>query len=291
MSADDPAVRFVGGSTGPEVRVCTTGAAETNARIGLQFGDALSAQPSFGVKVVEERFLKLYVTPVYVMPGQYETLNLGDYEMLHRVYAQAGITVLVVQEAPLECKGLALTVRDSSSVRRELRGKSPRRDGKVVYVLPFNLVGATGFAFGQGSRELAVGMNRNETTLPHEIGHTLGLFDMYTDLALEKPGLALDSKLSMLTSKCCFVDGLDWNAGAGERYYPSSTSQPTLVKRHLMYGVKTMQRRDLTVGNMLSLSYDTLRQDDWRVVANPTGVVVMRNSSALQEGIGVLHER
>ena len=75
-SSDNAQVRFIGGSTGAEVCVWALGSAGTYSRLSLQFGDCPSARPSFGVKVVEEKFLKIYVTPVISEDGWYESLSV-----------------------------------------------------------------------------------------------------------------------------------------------------------------------------------------------------------------------
>lgn len=253
------------------------GSAGVYSRLSLQFGDCPSARPSFGTHVVDNRVVRIYVVPVMVSEsGDYTGLGYEDYESVISTYAQIGIMPYFVQEQPIVCTALSQSRHDSASVRKCLRGTFTATNGKVVYVLPFRLSGCAGFAFDVGGRELAVGLNRHRKTLAHELGHALGLFDIYTNLGVERPLLGLSMKLETKTSAARFEDSVDWNGGSGTRYYTSSCQHSELVKRHLMYGVTSDMRGDITSDSIWAISYQTTFQDNIAERFAPTGVCEMQ---------------
>ena len=259
------------------------GSAGTYSRLSLQFGDCPSARPSFGVKVVEEKFLKIYVTPVISEDGWYESLSVYDYEMIYAVYAQVGITPIFIQEVPVACPLLNEVLPNSRSLRSCLRGLSSRTDGRVVYVLPLQLVGSAGFAFSRGGREIAVGLNRTPITLAHELGHTLGLVDLYTDLLIEKPDLGLDLKLEGRPQVERFESWHDWNGGTGFRYYRGDLLHADLIKRSLMYGVKSLGKKDISLFPVQAIRYTSADQTSFNAGFALSGAILMRANSDLCE--------
>ena len=272
MSADDPAVRFVGGSTGPEVRVCTTGAAETNARIGLQFGDALSAQPSFGVKVVEPRRVRVYIVPVVQYPED-EPQAVRESELAHlkESYAQCGISFSVVSAEKVIYDRVAFIEVGNPSSRAGLEEKAPYLDGVVVFVSSYPILGAAGYAFGRGRGKLIIGSRRGVDTLAHEMGHALGLQDIYINSKESPYGRNLNNVLiiDFKTSRACFGEELDWNGGDGTRFYGHGTDHAGLIARLQMYGNGFKIRRDIPQSAVLGV---TLGKNGFRILQTSVGL-------------------
>ena len=91
-SSDNAQVRFLGGSTGAEVCVWALGSAGTYSRLSLQFGDCPSARPSFGVKTVTARTVRVFVIPLIAKESStLPKLDADIWTQVSNVYAQCGV--------------------------------------------------------------------------------------------------------------------------------------------------------------------------------------------------------
>ena len=105
---------------------------------------------------------------------------------------------------------------------------------------------------GHGESGIVMSANGTAVTLAHELGHRLGMADVYwqTEDDVLLSGFACWSR--------CMED---WNGGcsgsgrAGARYYPSGTLQRDIVRSMLMDGMKdnTSYGVDITYGDVFGL--------------------------------------
>ena len=101
-------------------------------------------------------------------------------------------------------------------------------------------------------------------TLAHEIGHAIGMHDIYLTNADQKE--ENDALLKLLDNEKASFDHLkgDWNGGCdgsgsgGVRYYRNGTSMKALVGRMLMLGEvpEVDVRRDVSAGCVYGVYYE-----------------------------------
>ena len=128
------------------------------------------------------------------------------------------------------------------------------------YGISGNPMGTRGCSNGFG---LVVKKTGDAITLAHEIGHSLGLFDIYISNDESDEGISSADALSVETD---FVQqaflSLDWsgeNHGSGTggtRYYSSGLTMRRLIPRLLMYGIYVKGKRDLTLGSVYGVWYE-----------------------------------
>ena len=250
-SSDNAQVHFIGGSTGAEACVWTSGSAGAYARLSLQFGDCLSSRPSFGTKIVAPKYIRLYVVPVMTEDGVPEPeFDINKMLLVERIYSQIGINFNVIYSSPLSCPDVTV---DNIRVRggATLHGRALTSDGLVAYVVPFKLGTVPAFAYGLGGTELVLGLDATGNALAHEIGHLLMLKDIYDNAATINRWRNIQPvpKVEGDTSKACF-DISDWNNGSGTRYYRSGMQHAHLIQRLLMFGIDRGVGRDIPLGGL-----------------------------------------
>lgn len=107
---------------------------------------------------------------------------------------------------------------------------------------------------------IVVGPNANARTLAHEIGHACGLEDVYTE--------SDDGTLVVSGSPTKERMPNDWG------WYPESVTQADIVRRLLMYGVRSDTKADLSYGDVYGAYYTstwnrvTLQWDDYWLLGN-----------------------
>ena len=116
------------------------------------------------------------------------------------------------------------------------------------------------------SRGMAVSKNGTCQTLAHEIGHTLGMRDVYVEASMVSLGLE--------ETRRSYFDG-DWNGGCdgpvsydgvgtgSARYYERGRLHRSIVAELLMCGISdadtTTEGRDLSFGPVFGIGTDGLK--------------------------------
>ena len=262
-TSGEGSVQFVGGSHGREVRL--RGVAPGDVTLSAKLGNCVSPPPSFTFRVVTNRTIRLSAWIV-------ENSNLGlvastvervreMVKVANDIYAQVGVTFdigdrIVVTNIPaaydINWEGNAagrwsfqqLTDLHSTSDSVEcyfVNGIFKVRANKSVRTIG-----------GHGESGIVMSANGTAVTLAHELGHRLGMADVYwqTEDDVVLSGFACWSR--------CMED---WNGGcsgsgrAGARYYPSGTLQRDIVRSMLMDGMKdnTSYGVDITYGDVFGL--------------------------------------
>ena len=111
------------------------------------------------------------------------------------------------------------------------------------------LNGATGFHVDNLGMFLGMATGLNNRTLAHEIGHALGLSDIYESRPSKKIDTGSLAKESWNPS--------DWNGGVWfPRYYKEEREQAELVRRLIMYGYTNANKSDLPLGRVYGVTTD-----------------------------------
>ena len=116
----------------------------------------------------------------------------------------------------------------ASRVAHDTLGVLPHDGNGIKVVFVNSIQGANGF---NGALCIGMGAGALPTTLPHEIGHALGLKDIY--ISYRKRDNTVENINDAGAVKSDYMNAKDWGAG----YYPENLMQTNLVKRLLMYGV------------------------------------------------------
>lgn len=180
---------------------------------------------------------------------------------VNQVYAQVAMTFTISSVSYTNSTHLANMDADDDSLCSELCGLSSNTGRLELYFVPVLDGGATAF---QASDGIVIGPDANARTLAHEIGHACGLDDIY---AVSEDGALV---VSGPPSKERMPN--DWG------WYPPSVTQADLVRRLLMYGVRSDSKADLSFGDVYGAYYTstwnrvTQKWDDHWLLGNaPVG--------------------
>ena len=114
---------------------------------------------------------------------------------------------------------------------------------------------------------IAIAKTGSYITLAHEIGHACDTRDIYTEYG--RDGLNLRTE-KISYDKCCD----DWNGGCcgssygGTRYYSSGQQMEPIVMKLLMYGYASEDKRDMTLGDVFGVNYNSQENEYEKSITN-----------------------
>ena len=252
-------VDFPDGNTGRAVRVRGLGAGDVELQV--QIGDCGSRVPSFSLRVVENRVVKLSAwiltdsdgAPVRTVDAVRDLVKQAE-----DIYSQVGVTF------DLADRIVVTNIDNTADIAR-----GGERRNMISFTNLVNVAHGTGGielyfvnAFynvtnGNAILSRVVGVNRPEglavaksataTTLAHEIGHAFGLRDIY------EAGFTLGGGVEYV---CYDNMPFDWSGGChgrgngGTRYYAKGLMQINVIQRLLMNGEPSIMDlgADITAG-------------------------------------------
>lgn len=245
-------VSFPDGNHGKTVRV--RGETCGDVKLEIQIGDACSMRPCFPAKVVTNSVVGVSVW--VISDGMTPACSSGSVaEKLNRagiIWRQAGISFrldeyLVTNRADMLDVGY--TSSNGAPTIYDVAALNPVTGGiKVYFVNKINgIAGSYAVTAATLRQGIVVSTNATVTTLAHEIGHALGLKDIY----FAYQGISRSANGPVI--EAMMPD--DWNGGSGQRYYSSGTRIENLIPQLLMYGGSGDERADITIGGVYGLWY------------------------------------
>jgi hypothetical protein len=108
----------------------------------------------------------------------------------------------------------------------------------------------------KSSKGIAIAKTGSYITLAHEIGHACDTRDIYTEYGRD----GLNLRTEKISYDKCYDD---WNGGCcgssygGTRYYSSGQQMEPIVMKLLMYGYASGDKRDMTLGNVFGVNYNS----------------------------------
>ena len=267
---------IVGSSTGWEIEVAATAAAD-EIHVVAHFGDCPSSPPEFVVNSLAMRTVKVYP---YILRNLYTGVAACSEEFVSRridwankLYRQVGVRFVSGQEIAyadyekinvqnfdqppekelwqkvLDCHNDKTGQIGSDGVELYFCGNIEWIDMNGSHLKPMGLTTQYGtFISNLSSME----------TLAHELGHSLGLTDLYSEITI----VSMDTKalLSCAVDSRMLLDSRDrGRPGHALWAYSPETSASDIVGKCLMLGQEYpgAERVDISSGNIMSF-YSTL---------------------------------
>ena len=270
-TSGEGSVQFVGGNRGREVRV--RGVSPGDVTLSAKLGNSVSSPPSFTLRVVTNRTIRLsawiiankgvqprsenevqemvkVANDIYAQVGV--SFDLGDRitvtnipaaYVINEIHETEGhwnlgrLTALASGTGGLECYFVNEIIDDAPNARS---------DSPIVGI--------------HSNSGLAIASAGNGVTLSHEIGHAFGLNDIYNET---RSGV----ELMGFVSEDMMVQ--DWNGGSGgngqsgARYYPFGKFRRDLVRDLLMDGWKEDIGKGIDIPFGAIKGYNLQGEDDF----------------------------
>ena len=83
------------------------------------------------------------------------------------------------------------------------------------------------------------------TTFAHEVGHALGLPDIFPEISSRRVSGYVSEEWAPM----------DWSGSDPAGFYPMGLRQSDLIRRHIMYGIESTEKRDFSAGGIYGLYY------------------------------------
>ena len=261
----------LGDGTGRAVTV--RGISEGEATLSVQIGDCRSHSPTFPLHVVPIATVNLRAWIIEGNDGK-RAFEPEDVRRMVKdandVYAQVGVTLnliepIVITNIPDAYDALfdQSDVPSSMWTFEDIVDIASGTGGLECYFIN-SFVDTSSTKAAHNGHGIVVTSRATQCTLAHEIGHAIGMHDIYETNADQKE--ENDPLLALLDNEKASFDHLkgDWNGGCdgsgsgGVRYYRSGTSMKELVGRMLMLGEvpEVDVRRDITAGCVYGVYYE-----------------------------------
>ena len=234
-TCNNPGVEFVGPNTGKTVRVRATSAAATGGFFDIKFGNCPSISPQINFKVCDLRMIT--VSPVFVATQKQPYTDNGPLSFQEAIqeasdiFSQAGVELVMNNPAVIQLDELfKIDYNDDASLAR-LCSLTNGLAGITVFSIP-EMKNAAGVAFPE-LWKIAIDRSTSLSglALAHEIGHALGLRDIYSIVGKNQATrLVMPFRRQMATNA-------DWSGGSGvQRFYRRGITLADIADRCLMNG-------------------------------------------------------
>ena len=248
-------VSFIGGNTGRAVTV--RGVSTGDVTLKVQIGDCRSRPPTFTLRVVEPKTVRLSAwivadrvgrTPFTVAQVQNMVTEAED------IFSQVGVTFDIGDRISVTNIAEAFDVllengTDDAWDFNRLVATHSGTGGLECYFVNSIMTDDPDFETvgGHNSSGIVISASGVALSLAHEIGHSFGMHDIYRNA---RNGLIFHGLSKRSWNMSDWNGGCDGHGNAGARYYPSGTFQHQLIQRMLMDGMKAdvAVGRDITYG-------------------------------------------
>lgn len=248
-------VSFIGGNTGRAVTV--RGVSTGDVTLKVQIGDCRSHPPTFTLRVVEPKEVRLSAWIVANQFGQIPFTPPKVLDMVNEaedIFSQVGVTFDIGDRISVTNIAEAFDVfwengTDDTWDFDRLVATHSNTGGLECYFVNSIKTGDSDFwtIGGHGGSGIVISARGGTLTLAHEIGHSFGMHDVYCKV---RNGLIFQGLAKRSWNMNDWNGGCDGHGHAGARYYASGTFQRQLIQRMLMNGRKTDEDvgRDITYG-------------------------------------------
>ena len=281
-------VEFVGGNMNTGRVVSVAGVSTGDVNMVIRFGDAKSPMPQFLLRVVESRTVKLRAWIIGNNTGwirtEAEVRNMVS--AANDIYEQIGVKLQLIE--PIVSTNIpnayeiALWAASNNvwSIDR-LTSITNGTDGLECYFI-HRIADASYLSGVNTPYGMVLDATADEITLAHEVGHALGMSDIYISNEMFTNEIVTLKKI-MPNEKIKASYALwDWNSGCigkgdgGTRFYAHGTELRAIIDRMLMNGARSQGggSRDITFGMVYGVWCDGDYRDNaaWKEGLAPVGI-------------------
>ena len=255
-------VSFVGGNTGRSVTV--RGVSPGDVTLKIQIGDCQSAPPTFTLRVVEPKTVRLSAWIVANLEGETPVDAAKIREMINEaedIFAQVGVSFDIGDRISVTNIAEAYNVLwengtdDVWDFDRLVATHSGTGGLECYFVNTIISSGRNKIVGGHSNSGIVLAASASAVTFAHEIGHGFGMKDVYR---------IAEQNRALFGAACCAWNIDDWNGGCvgrhspGTRYYEYGIRQEALIRRMLMDGLSIgeVEGRDITYGSIYGFDKD-----------------------------------
>ena len=266
---------FVGDNHG--TNVCVRGVREGYAKLKINMRDSSEGMPEFNIFVTQKQIVPIHAMILEGADGPCRTQTEVEQMIVkvNEVYSQIGMEFVLSSCVITNVNSDATICEEGETNATHLcfdqlvDFMSNTGGVECYFVNDFVKVENTpsyinGLADLKG---IAIAKTGSYTTLAHEIGHVCDTRDIYTEYGGEGLNLTTE-KISF--DKCCD----DWNGGCcgsscgGARYYSSGQQMESIVMKLLMYGYASEDKRDMTLGDVFGVNYNSQENEYEKSITN-----------------------
>ena len=281
------AVNFVGSNVNTGRVVTVEGVSTGDVFLMVQFGDAESPRPAFFAKVVQPMTVRLRAW--VICDGMAWPRTQSEVQDLvaeaDDIYEQAGVNVELIEPIVFTNIMAAYNVtynepRLGRLTKEQLVGLNVDTGALECYFIN-GFVDAPEILGMNCASGMVMTAGADGRTLAHEIGHALGMEDIYaSNVGVTNETVSLKSIPASERPKYVFMES-DWNLGCdghgdgGCRFYGKHVFHRDILDRMLMNGERHTSSggRDITMGDIHGVRYtgDGILDSDWKIGLAPVG--------------------